>query len=57
MPVADYSDTKIEIEGDRYWSTSALEGLWIIYGSDSVTHMLDVHAHSRALRLHTIYSF
>ena len=54
---ADYSDTKIEIEGDRYWSTSALERLWIIYGSDSFTHMLDVHAYSRALRLHTLYSF
>lgn len=34
---------------------SGLEELWrTIYGSDSITHMLDGHAYSRALRLHTL---
>ena len=34
---------------------SGLEQLWrTIYGSDGVTHMLDGHAYSRALRLHTL---
>ena len=34
---------------------SGLEQLcWTIFGSNGVTHMLDDHAYSRALRLHTL---
>lgn len=34
---------------------SGLEELWrTVYGSDSITHMLDGHSYSRALRLHTL---